>query len=263
VAPGETITLSVPVKTGLPADKRTTLAATCTTSQGAVYLASTGLNFAQAVRAAKPPALDGTWAGWEAAPTVAFGTEESQIFKGYGTMPDVKYKGPDDVAGSFRMLWDERCLYLGVAAIDDSFFPQPERGMHGFMGDSIEFAVQPDNRLERQAPYWEFELYLPGGRPPYAASRRLPAPAEMITHWQAVVKPTGEKGNCVYQAAIPWRDLGVAAPKAGRTISFALVLNDADDGQRMTGGRVRVKWFDGIDTAKNPEGFGDVTLVEL
>ena len=66
----------------------------------------------------------------------------------------------------------------------------------------------------------------------------------------------------MYQAAIPWSDLGVVAPKAGRTISFALVLNDADEGQRMTGGRVHVKWFDGLDTAKNPEGFGDVTLVK-
>jgi len=262
VAPGATTTLSVPAKTNLPTHERTSFSAECATSGGAVYLASAGLNFAQAIRVAKPPALDGTWAGWEADPPIVFGTQESQIFKGY-TRPDVKYRGPDDVSGKFRLLWDEQFLYLGVEATDNSFFPQPERGMSGFMGDSIEFAFQPDNRLERQAPYWEYELYLPGGRPPYAASRRLPGPAEMVTHWQATVKPTGEKGNCNYQVAIPWRDVGVVrTPAAGNTISFALVLNDADEGQRMTGGRVRVRWFDGLDLAKNPEGFGDVTLVD-
>ena len=259
VAPGETATLAMPVKSGLPADKRTSFTAECTTSKGAVYLATAGLNFAQAVRTPHQPAFDGTWSGWEAALVMAFGTEESQIFKGYGA--DVKYKGHEDISGKFRLLWDDRFLYLGVEATDDSFFPQPERGMSGFMGDSIEFAFQPDNRLERQAPYWEYELYLPGGQPPYAASRRRPAPAELITHWQATVKPTGQKGNCVYQAAIPWKDVGVTAPAAGKTISFALVLNDADVGERLSGGRKRVKWFDGIDMAKNPEGFGDVVLV--
>jgi hypothetical protein len=176
---------------------------------------------------------------------------------------DQKYTGPEDVTGKFRLLWDATFLYLGVEATDNSFFPQPERGMAGFMGDSIEFAFQPDNRLDPQAPYREYELYLPGGQPPYAASRRLPAPTEMITNWQATVNPTGEKGNCIYQAAIPWKDVGLEAePTAGKTFSFALVLNDADEEEQLGGGRCRVKWFDGIDTAKSPEGFGDITLVE-
>lgn len=262
VEPGATATLTVPVKPGLPDGVRTGFTAECRTSQGGVYLATAGLNFAQAVRTPTPPALDGTWSGWGRTTPIAFGKDDLQIFKGWGKMPDVKYKGPDDILGDFRMLWDDQFLYLGVAAADNSFFPQPERGMQGFMGDSIEFAVQPDNRTDLQAPYWEYELYLPGGQPPYAANRRLPLPAEPVSHWRATVKPTGERGNCVYQAAIPWRDLGVAAPAVGKTVSFALVLNDADEGQRMTGSRVRVKWFDGLDTAKNPEGFGDVTLVE-
>lgn len=260
VAPGETNTIAMPVKADLPTDKRTSFTAECTTSKGAVYLATAGFNFAQAVRVAKPPALDGTWTGWESTSAIPFGLMESQIFRGYN--PDAKYTGPDDVSGTFRMLWDDQFLYLGVAATDNSFCPQSERGMNGFMGDSIEFAFQPDNRLERQAPFGEYELYLPGGQPPYAASRRRPAPAAMIDFWKATVKPTAEKGNCVYQVAIPWKDVGVVdTPAAGKTISFALVLNDADVGERLSGGRKRVKWFEGIDMAKSPEGFGDVTLV--
>jgi hypothetical protein len=52
-------------------------------------------------------------------------------------------------------------------------------------------------------------------------------------------------------------------PLAGKTFSFALVLNDADPGERFSGGyRGRVRWFEGIDIGKNPQQFGDVTLVE-
>jgi len=131
------------------------------------------------------------------------------------------------------------------------------------MGDSVEFAVQPDNLLSPTAAYWEFELYLPAGKTPYAASRRAPLPRTMVTDWRAAVAPTGERGNVRYQAAIPWADLGVADPRPGRTFSFALVLNDKDNAESsFTGGRPRIRWFKGIDTAKNPEGFGDVTLVQ-
>ena len=226
-----------------------------------MYIASAELNFAEAVKTEIPPSLDGTWKGWDAVPATTFGTVASQIEAPY-KIPGRTYGGPEDISGKFRLLWDSQFLYLGVEALDNSFFPQPERGMSGFMGDSIEFAVQPENLLSPLAPYWEYELYLPDGKPPYAASRRLPLPAEMITDWKASVVPTGDRGNVNYQVAIPWKDLGVTAPVTGRTISFALVLNDADAGDRLSGGRCRARWFRGMDLDKNPTGFGDVTLVE-
>jgi hypothetical protein len=50
-------------------------------------------------------------------------------------------------------------------------------------------------------------------------------------------------------------------PAAGRGFSLALVLNDSDEG-KFSGGRKRIKWFDGIDSAKSPEKFGDIALTE-
>ena len=261
VVPGETTSLTVPVKSDLPTDKRTDFAAECTTTEGAVYFASAGLNFAEAVKTEIPPSMDGTWKGWEAVPATAFWTVASQI-EAPSKIPGRTYGGQEDISGKFRLLWDSQFLYLGVEALDNSFFPQPERGMSGFMGDSIEFAVQSENLMSPLAPYWEYELYLPDGKPPYAASRRLPLPTAMITDWKASVITTGDRGNVNYQVAIPWKDLGVTAPATGRTISFALVLNDADAGDRLSGGRCRVRWFQGMDIARNPTGFGDVTLVE-
>ncbi|MFZ2653835.1 MAG: sugar-binding protein, partial [Victivallales bacterium] len=208
-----------------------------------------------------PPALDGSWKGWESVPVITFGLHQDQIRK--STLPDENYSGPNDVTGKFRLMWDDKFLYLGVEALDDVFVTQPERGKSGFMGDSIEFAFQPDNLMTQQAPRYEFELYLPDGKPPYAASRRFPLDkAGMIDTWMASVTPTGKRADVNYQVAIPWSDLGVEKPSAGKTISFALVLNDCDTPGRLGGGRGRILWFGGLDGGKNPEMYGDVTLVE-
>jgi len=255
-------TLQVPVAQNLPTDKRTSFSAELTTDNGAVYMASSGMNFAQAVKTVRAPSLDGTWIDWKKAKVIKFGITESQIGRPGLSNSEASYNGKEDIQGSFRMLWDDKFLYLGVEALDDSFQPQPLRGLTGYTGDSIELAVQPDNNLSSMAKYWEYEFYLPDGKAPYAASRRSPAPSAMIDNWKATVKPTGERGNCNYQLAIPWSDLGIEKPITGQTISFALVLNDADKGERIGGGRCRIRWFDGIDMAKSPEGFGDVTLVE-
>ena len=259
--PGETTQFEVPVKADLPSGKRSTFTAECVTSGGAVFAAIAGLNFAQAVKAVSAPALDGTWKGWEAAPVIAFGDDSTQIVHP-SSMPDEKYTGKDDLLGKLRMMWDDQALYLGVEALDDASVFQPERGSCGFMADSIEFAFQPENIMAQESPRWEFELYLPDGKPPYAATRRFPLPAEMISSWKASVTPTGTRGNVNYQVAIPWKDIGVNAPQTGKTISMALVLNDTDVKGRLSGGRGRILWFQGIDIGKNPEGFGDVTLVE-
>ncbi|MHB9024079.1 MAG: sugar-binding protein [Armatimonadota bacterium] len=257
--PGETTVMVVPVKPGLPTGKQTPFRVECRTAGGALYAAATSLNFAQATRVAAPPALDGSWRGWESARVIPFG-EAWQVVP--TSVPDEKYTGPGDISGKLRLLWDARFLYLGVEALDDAFVPQPARGMSGFMGDSIEFGLQPAGLRAPTAPYFEYELYLPDGQPPYAASHRFPLPAGSVDKWQAAVTPTGTRGNVNYQAAIPWADLGLGAPAPGNVFTLAVVLNDADVPDRLSGGRCRIRWFEGVDNAKNPEGFGDVTLVE-
>ncbi|HEY3416002.1 MAG TPA: sugar-binding protein, partial [Armatimonadota bacterium] len=257
--PGESTVILVPVKTGLPTGKQTPFRVECRTASGALYATAASLNFAQATRVAAPPALDGAWRGWETAQVIPFG-ETWQVVP--PAVPDEKYTGPQDISGNIRLLWDEKYLYLGVEALDDVFLPQPERGMGGFMGDSIEFGVQPDAVHMQSAPYCEYELYLPGGKPPVAASHRFPLPVGMVEKWQAAVVATGTRGNVNYQAAIPWADLGITAPTPGKVFSLALVLNDCDVPNRLSGSRCRLRWFEGVDNGKNPEGFGDVTLVE-
>jgi len=232
----------------------------CTTNAGAVFAASRELNFATAVKAAIAPALDGSWSGWEKARPVLFGQD------GGGIQPQIRgevYEGANDIVGTFRLMWDDSCLYFGLETTDDVFLSQPERGSAGFMGDSVEFAVQPDNIRENDATYYEYEIYRPMNEKMYAASRRFPLPTGVVDNWKATVQLTGKRGGAVYQIAIPWKDLGVGVPSAGKVMSMAIVLNDHDNPKApMGGGRSRVKWFDGIDGAKSPVEFGDVVLTE-
>jgi hypothetical protein len=56
--------------------------------------------------------------------------------------------------------------------------------------------------------------------------------------------------------------VGVEKPIDRQAVLFALVLNDADKGERMGRHGCRSRWLNGIEMGINPEGFGDVTLVD-
>lgn len=250
--------LLIPIESQLPDSERSSFRAEVVLDNGAVFATTGEFDFAQAVKVSTPPAIDGTWQGWEAAKAIEFGNP-NQVLKN-GDVGE-KYEGRNDLFGKIRLLWDDDNLYLGVEAEDDVFVANPERGRSGFMGDSIEFGVQPNNILNENAPKYEFELYLPADGK-YAASRRFPLPGKIVDHWNACAKPTGTRGNAVYQVAIPWKDLDVTGPKAGKTISMSVVLNDKDNAEtKFSGGRDLIHWFSGVHTAKNPEKYGDVILV--
>ncbi|MFZ2656023.1 MAG: sugar-binding protein [Victivallales bacterium] len=259
VKPRENIIICVPAKVQQGEGKRTVFNARVKTSDGAVFATTASLNFAQAVKTMRPPALDGSWNDWDKSLVIPFG-EPYQVQK--PDVPGEEYNGSSDIYGKMRLLWDDKFLYLGVETLDDVFVAQPVRGMNGFMCDSVEFSVQPDNRLTETAPCYEYEFYLPGGKGEPAASRRKPAPSAMVENWRMKIFPTGNAGNVNYQVAIPWSDIGMKKPAAGKTISLAVVLNDADAKTAMNGGRCRIRWFEGLDLWKNPERYGDVTLVE-
>lgn len=253
--------VDVAMRQDLPAGARTPFAATATTASGAVFAADAALNVACAVRAAAAVPLDGSWSGpWATAPRIAFGTAPGEVTP--PSVPGDSHSGPDDIQGVMRLLWDDRHLYLGVEALDDIHFPQTERNGWGFMGDSIEFAVQPDGILSNLAPRFEYELYRPKDDPVPALNRRFPAErAGGVPGWGAAVAATGVRGGVNYQLAIPWAEIGVAAaPAVGKVLTLGVVLNDADTPKFLSGGRGRILWFRGVDT-KATEGFGDVVLV--
>ena len=261
VQPGETVEFPQIMEGEFIPGKKVLVNAEVKTTIGSVFAATLSLNFAQAVLVSKPPALDGTWDDWKSSVVIPFGVLPSEITQ--GRIPGDEYSGPDDLLGNLRLMWDEKNLYLGVEALDNKMVRQPERGEQGFMADSIEFGIQPDGIYSSDAPIWVNQVYLPDdGQDKFAASRSMPAPRQDMSHWMGRVKPTGVRGNMNYQVAIPWKDIGVNEPQLGKTFSISVVLNDADIPGRIGGGRKRIHWFNGVDSAKNPMGFGDVTLVK-
>lgn len=245
--------------TTLDPGKRTPISAMATMATGAMFGASASLNYAYAVHASPLP-FTGKWDGaWQKAVALPFGRNADEIVK--PSVPNETYDGVQDVLGNVRLLWDDKNLYLGVEALDDVFCPVPGRGRSGFMGDSVEFAIQPDAKLSNLAPRFEYEFYLPAGDTVPVVNRRFPSNrAEETIAWPVSVTPTGHRGDVNYQLAIPWSELGITAPVPGKVFTLGVVLNDADKNP-TSGGRGRILWFRGVDT-KNTEGFGDVVLVE-
>ncbi len=261
LAAGEAITIQREAQADLPTNERSQFSCTIQTSTGGTYGATAALNFAQAVHTSAKPELDGTWDGWENAPAIAFGLVPEEVVA-VRLPKDVSYRGVDDISGTLRMMWDEEYLYLGIESTDDHFVTVPERIRTGFMGDSIEFGIQPDGLTATEAPYWEYEVYQPSTTPGrYMASRRRPLPVADMEEWDATIQPTGVNGNAVLQIALPWSDIGVSSVAPSKVFSMALVLNDADRADRFSGARKRVRWFKGVDKEKNPSAFGDIVLV--
>ena len=262
LAPGQEMALTARVLGDPPVRRRDSYRAVATTREGYVFAGVANLNFATAAHAAAVPALDGTWQGWEQAPVLPLDSKDQMH---PSVNPGESWTGPADSSAKIRLLWDDQYLYLGVEATAGVFLPAPETLNHGFagyMGDSIEFAVQPDNLLRADAPRQEFELYLPQGQTRARLNSRFTAgklDMRQITTWRCGVVPTGHNGDVNYQVALPWAELGVTDPHAGRTLSFALVLNHAQF-PHFTGGRGWLAWFEGVATGKNPALYGDLVL---
>jgi len=278
-------------KLSAPADfdsaRRYDFSARATTAEGISVSTSASLNFARSFHAARPPALDGSTRGWEGAEPLLLDKKwqvrECALATQFG-VTEALWKGPEDVSARAYTMWDEDYFYLMVTVTDDFFAPWKERSFAGFMGDAIEFAFQPDNELTPSASQFEYELFLapagrllPGGKPsgdynwsPFALPgktlcwRHLPYPNVEMTGWRVHVAETGRRGDCVYQAAIPWPDIGSREVKAGKVLSFSLSVND-NDAQRkdvFPQGRRWIHWFAGISEKKDPARYGDLVLVE-
>ena len=239
------------------ANVRQSWTALFTGNDGTVYTGTGTFSPLCAVKASHPPALDGSWKGWERARVVPMGLRpDERAEEGAGKE---KYQGPGDLQAKFRLMWDAKFLYLGVETVDDVFLSQKGHE-NGFMGDSIEFAFQPEGVLNNSAPKYEYEMFLPDGEKTFVLSRRFPAPSGKISGWQGIVRKLGKRGNAVYQIAVPWSASNTKA-SAGKRLTFSLVVNDKDLADvPFSGKRTAFLFFDGIN-AKDPSKYGDLLLV--
>ena len=221
------------------------------------------VDFLEAKKLSKAPAIDGDLADWEGIPAVVLdGTQ------GMARCPEY-YTGPRDLAASVRFAWDESALYMGAEVTDEAFV-QDHTGFMSWLGDCIQVGIDLDPDQARRSSgnllaeagsrrHSEIDLALtPDGPQAYRTLTFDPSthPIQLLTSRLAVVKQTGK---LVYEAAIPWETLGARKPvRLHDRIGIALAVNDLDDPKQPD--PTALGMFGGIAWSKDPDRFGILTL---
>lgn len=208
-----------------------------------------------------PPVLDGTLTGWnKECPIPLLGDNQLTKFN-----PAYEWK-PEKLSGVAYLAWDDDALYFAAEVIDDT--PSaPLTDDRTPESDSIVLAIDPSNRtagresgafayyLSAASPgggSGKFTLYRPAVHAGGLPSGQL---AKDSSVYELVVKRDGNK--TIYQAKLPWSQLGGIAPVAGTQFGVSVQLNDNDGKSRAA----CMTWGEGIQPAWDPGHFGVVTLV--
>lgn len=221
--------------------------------------------FLPARRLARPPAIDGALDDWAGIAPVAIAGADQVV------RSPQHYGGAADQQVALRLGWDGRALYLAAEVRDDAFV-QHETGAMIWKGDCLQLAFDADHG----------RVFAPSGNGVADAAQRArqgeialaltAAGAQAWRHVSALPErlPTGaiaaadlplavawKDGALRYEAAIPWRQLGLdAAPAAGEAIGFAFTANDLDQPGQADPSAL------GLFALKDPAGFGAVTLAD-
>jgi hypothetical protein len=155
-----------------------------------------------------------------------------------------------DVQTSFRVGYDERCLYFAVHC--DEAKPEKLTPSHAgrdstecFHGETIEIFLDPNHD---QANYYQFAVNLAGSF--YDAVKSDPA-------WNSasVLKTKLVARGWVLEMAVPWRDLGVAAPGPGKVLGFNVCRD-----RHVGGARQWSNWSQTLANFHDPKRFAPLVL---
>ncbi|REK75064.1 alpha/beta hydrolase fold domain-containing protein [Paenibacillus paeoniae] len=166
-----------------------------------------------------------------------------------------EYAGADDLSGQGYVAWDEEYVYLALEMKDDRHVQQ-ETAFGIYMGDSVQFSLRLVDQSGTPQGVHEFGVALHENGSP--ANFRWLAPPEFRPGKVHAMKTGISRSNdqTVYEIALPWAELGVAAPTEGMHLKFSLLVND-NDGQGRKGW---IEYNSGIGY-KDANAFGDLFLV--
>ncbi len=169
-------------------------------------------------------------------------------------------KGPEDLSARLRLGWDRDSLYLGLAVTDD--IHNAPAGLPMWNRDHLRIAVDPLNektlgglgcndaelsfaRLNDGAEAVEYSRipHAPGSDVKSVVISRASAEVALTTYSPGR-RVTGIRfaarhnaPDIVYELAIPWTTLGIAAPKKAHQFGFNLAVAEND-------GVGRVNWIE-------------------
>jgi hypothetical protein len=149
---------------------------------------------------------------------------------------------------SFRVLWDDTCLYVGVhcdeplsGQLNPVLYPEDDHAIFG--NETIELFVDPNHTHDL---YYQFAVDAAGSR--YDSERDVPL-------WDSGAQVASVVGQGFWstEIAVPWRVLK-ATPQAGKVLGFNV------NRDRILGGKAWHTWARVNNAFHDPERFAHLVL---
>ena len=190
------------------------------------------------------PVIDGKLDDWPATSPLRLGGDRVntvRVEKGYG--------GAEDLSATVRCGWDKNFLYL-AAKVRDNVWHQEQADFRLWQGDCIQLAFR-DGPPNDNAGYdgTESEVGLTLGPAGPVMFQWTPG-ACPVADGRLAVRRDG--GVTIYEAAIPWKALGIRTMREGRRLAWSFTINDNDG----AGFRGWLEWTPGICGGKDSSAFG-------
>ena len=167
-------------------------------------------------------------------------------------------RGPEDLSGQLRFLWDDQFLYLGMQVTDDVLCnPMQDGGI--WNGDGLQLLIDPCRESTEKPGKYEYALAR-GKKGAQAWCNYSSDPGAPVGEAKDILiqaTPTGARGDIVYEIAIPWKRLAPFTAAAGNNLGMCVIINE-DDGQ---GRDSFIGWF-GCAHSKQLGMNGDLILVD-
>jgi len=161
------------------------------------------------------------------------------------------WEGAGDLSAVLRARYDERAFYIRAEVTDDEHTTAEVDGIVE-RGDSIRLVLDP-NWSRRPGPAGaDLVLARTSDGPRVMRLSGSPAPVP-----GSELKVSREGPKTLYEAMVPWSQLGIAGVRPGRSLGFSLLVND-DDGEGLDGW---LMYGDGIRPEKRADRYGTLTLL--
>ncbi len=207
------------------------------------------LSFFQIERTGSAPTFDGSMNGWLNASMIVVSVPGRARGAAKG------WTGNSDKTSSARFLWDAKNLYVMVRCTDDvTHFASSADDANG---DRIRVALSPTASHLLDAPWVEMDV-VPLESGTVIATRKSSANLKLKPGRVTTVRGAYSKQNGVdvFQAAIPWKELGIAQGKTTLPLGLTVrALDDDGDGIKSW-----LDWGGGAGVPADPPSFSDVAL---
>ena len=202
-------------------------------------------------RAEAPPNLDANLGDWAGSERLGMGRVEQTSGKAWG--------GPSDLSATAYTKWDAQFFYFACDVADDVFTPSTTK-QSLTQADSVQFALSTN----RNAPVvsgsygagdHEFALaLLPGGAVIVRLAGKGSPVGAGVLGAKVAVRRIGT--HTLYEAAVPWLQIGGAKPGYEAVLGFAVRVNDRDGGAFGA-----ITWNSGMENGRYPGRFPPLRLV--